>query len=304
MPALGAARRPNLHLATKPNHSPPSPSPSSTLSASHPTQPQRSGADAAAGLLASAAFGGLSGPDGAEVELAAGASEVSLEYTAEFALEGGAVASIEQVANHRLRIELRELHKPEKKKKDKETVVTLMGVGSVDLQPLLSGETQLALSVPLRQPTAAAGGDGAGANADADAPPAELGLLDVVVELSGPLITPAQLETGSLVTLAAPTIFSVPDAWLRDPPGGSGPCVYSLMVPLTSAEGTRSISIPGGQLITTPLAEDAADALCAACADVGPAPPLLCSLNLTPAYPHSLNRRRLERTRALLEAQC
>ncbi|XP_072171577.1 cilia- and flagella-associated protein 70-like [Diadema setosum] len=110
-----------------------------------------------------------------------------------------------------------------KEKKQKEEKTVLLGQCTIDLLPLVKGETKYRTTLQIH-PLQGSPLEGAAP----DAPKPEM---DVVVYVNEPLLTEDQLKSGNLLTITSETLYSVPEAW--NPTGTQYMYNVTLPIPLT-----------------------------------------------------------------------
>ncbi|XP_064600847.1 cilia- and flagella-associated protein 70-like [Liolophura sinensis] len=147
--------------------------------------------------------------------------------------------ALDEIAHKPVVVTVTEVLPKEKKQKEEKTVI--LGQVTVDLLPLVNGETKHRYTLvinpvpgsPLEQ-------------IPAENPRPEV---DVVISVNEPLLDSSQGGGGNLLTFTAESLFSPPDSW--SPVGPQHTYTAALPVPI-SAEKETPIVFPNGQLKPSP----------------------------------------------------
>ncbi|XP_063957993.1 cilia- and flagella-associated protein 70-like isoform X2 [Lytechinus pictus] len=138
-------------------------------------------------------------------------------------------AIIDEIAYKPVLVTFVEVLPKEKKQKEEKTV--LLGQCTIDLLPLVKGETRYKSTLQIH-PLQGSPLEGI----PPDAPRPEM---DVVVYVNDPLLTEDQLKSGNLITITAETLYSVPEAW--NPTGTQ--YMYNVTLPFPLTEERESVVV-------------------------------------------------------------
>ncbi|CAI9584049.1 unnamed protein product, partial [Staurois parvus] len=139
-------------------------------------------------------------------------------FTTNFDLGGESPHSLDNVAHKPFIVTVIEILPKEKKQKEEKTAV--LGQVAVDLLPLLQGECNFNVTVPLYPATGSPL-----ENVHPDAKPS----LEVAVSVPEPLLTEAQINNGNLIRVTMEAAYCVPESW--NPQGPQYNYVTSLQLP-------------------------------------------------------------------------
>ncbi|PIO31307.1 hypothetical protein AB205_0135460, partial [Aquarana catesbeiana] len=144
--------------------------------------------------------------------------QTEYNFTTSFDLGGESPHSLDDVAHKPFIVTVIEILPKEKKQKEEKTVV--LGQAAVDLLPLLQGECNFKMMVPLHPATGSPL-----ENIHPDAKPS----LEVAVSVPEPLFTESQINDGNLIRVTMEAAYCVPESW--NPQGPQYNYVTSLQLP-------------------------------------------------------------------------
>ncbi|XP_077305661.1 cilia- and flagella-associated protein 70 isoform X2 [Lithobates pipiens] len=144
--------------------------------------------------------------------------QTEYNFTTSFDLGGESPHSLDDVAHKPFIVTVIEILPKEKKQKEEKTVV--LGQAAVDLLPLLQGECNFKMTVPLHPATGSPL-----ENIHPDAKPS----LEVAVSVPEPLFTESQINNGNLIRVTMEAAYCVPESW--NPQGPQYNYVTSLQLP-------------------------------------------------------------------------
>ncbi|XP_040212248.1 cilia- and flagella-associated protein 70 isoform X3 [Rana temporaria] len=144
--------------------------------------------------------------------------QTEYNFTTSFDLGGESPHGLDDVAHKPFIVTVIEILPKEKKQKEEKTVV--LGQAAVDLLPLLQGECNFKMTVPLHPATGSPL-----ENIHPDAKPS----LEVAVSVPELLLTESQIRNGNLIRVTMEAAYCVPESW--NPQGSQYNYVTSLQLP-------------------------------------------------------------------------
>ncbi|XP_066915368.1 cilia- and flagella-associated protein 70-like [Clytia hemisphaerica] len=164
-----------------------------------------------------------------KVELNHETGYFNFEFTSSLMLTGSDPMVLDEIAQTPVVVTFNEILPKDKKAKEEKT--NTVGKCCIDLLPLLKGETNFSVNLPIHA-----------INQDSQASEQALPVVHVNVSMEKPLLTEEQLENCNLLTLCVENLFSPPESWT---PNGQFSYAACLQMPVSNEKETP-VMMPSG----------------------------------------------------------